>query len=445
MQKELLSQIDKYINDSVKCPHASKQILQNRALAYEEFKKMGFPTKNDEEWRYDDLSFLDEIPFKLSNPRNPGDITKNDIEKFKINEDFENVIVTVNGAYVPELSTLSEDTHGVEIKTLQEACKDNQADMAEHFGRYAKTKDKPFRALNTSIITDGLFIKFPKNYSREHVFHIIHIIDVRKGAYACNTRTLLKAEPGATFKIIESYHDIGEYPGWTNAVTEVYGDANSDIDYYKLQDDMQSSYLITSTDVELKQDSNFHSATITLDGKYVRNNLNVSLNGENINANFHGFFFPMNGNFFNNNTYVNHAMPNCNSDEVYKGIIDSGSTGVFKGKIYIAQDAQKSNAYQSNKNILLSETAEIYTQPQLEIYADDVKCSHGATTGYLDKDALFYCRARGISESTARALLLNAFAADVFEKINIPTIREKVKSLTAQRLNINEDVHFCKI
>ncbi len=445
MQKELINKIDKYFYDNPACPQEMPQVSEHRRLAFDEFKRLGFPNKKNEDWRFDDLSFLDEIPFKIASHSIAGSVSPDDINEFKLHDDFENTIVTINGEFAPELSSIHPKDASVEIMSLRDACQKHPKDIEDHFGRYAKLQGNPFRALNSAIAFDGLFIKFPKNYVGKSIFHIIHIIDVRKGAFACNTRTLLKAEENAVFKIVESVHNLGDYTGWTNAVTEVFGAENSNIDYYKLQNDTNSSYFIGATDVELRNNCNFHSATISLDGKFVRNNLNVNLNGENIEANFHGFFFATKGNFINNQTFVTHAKPNCTSDEVYKGIVDGKSTGVFKGRIFVAPNAQKTNAYQSNKNILLSEDAVIHSMPQLEIYADDVKCSHGATTGYLDKEALYYLRARGISESTARALLLNAFAADVFDKIKISSLCDSVKSLTAKRLNIDEDIYFCKM
>lgn len=446
MQTELLNKIDRCFREYDQCPNEPKYIIDIRQNAYKEFKSLGFPTKKDEEWRFTDTHFLSEIPFNIARtPEKHNAVSREDIENFKLHDNFENVLVTVNGYYSPELSDIKPENSTVEIMSVQDACKKYPEDVREHFGRYSQLKDNPFRSLNTAIISGGLFIKFPDNYHHNSIFHILHIIDVRKGALLCNPRTLLIAGKNAYFKIIESVHNLGDYAGFTNAVTEVYGDENSNIDYYKLQNDSNSSYFVGATDVDLKENSNFHSATISLDGKFVRNNLSVTLNGENINANFHGFFFATKDNLIDNHTFVNHSKPNCVSDEVYKGIIDGKSTGVFRGKILVAPDAQKTNAYQSNKNILLSEEATINTMPQLEIYADDVKCSHGTTTGYLDEESLFYLKARGISESRAKALLLNAFAADVFDKIKISALCDAVKSLTAKRLNIDEDIYFCNI
>ncbi len=450
IQTELLKNIDNYVKEKNVSDFISKDIIEQKKKAFETFKSIGFPNKKMEEWRFTDLEFLNEIPFNIATDSSINDniINKANIESFSLHDNFENTIVTINGYFIPELSNIpnkGDNDKKVEIMSLKEALLKHPDDIENHFGKYVNIKNDSFSALNTVIVDDGLFIKFPKDYKSKTVFHILHIIDVRKTALMCNNRTLIIAKENTSCKIIESIHNLGDYSGLSNSVTELTSDENSDIEYYKLQNDTASSYYIGATDVNLKNNCNFHSINISLDGKFVKNNLNVNLDGENINANFHGFFFATKDNLIDNHTFVNHSKPNSFSEEVYKGIIDGKSTAVFNGKIYVAPDAQKTNAYQSNKNILLSEDATMHSMPQLEIWADDVKCSHGSTTGYIDDEFLFYLKSRGISERIARAMLLNAFASDIFNKIKISSLCDKVKSLTAKRLNIDENIYFCKL
>ncbi len=444
MINELKNKIDNYYraNSENALPVCMKQLRDD---AINEFNKNGFPTQKHEEWKYTNVGFLNQIDFAIAAKPKFDSYTKQDVEKFLLKEIRENYLVSIDGYFSEELSQYNFKDQGLIICGLQTACEKYPELIAEHFGKYSELANNPFRSLNTAIFQDGIFIYVPKDFSEDAVFHIVHIIDVRRKAYMCSPRTLIVADKSSKIKLIESVHNLGDYAGFTNAVTEISGADNSNIDYYKLQSDKRANYFVGSTDVDLKRDCNFHSATISLDGKFVRNNLNVTLNGENIIANFHGFFFATKDNLIDNHTFVDHAKPNCTSDEVYKGIIDGKSVGVFNGKVLVRPNAQKTVAYQSNKNILLTDDAKIRTKPQLEIYADDVKCSHGATTGYLDKESLFYLKSRGIGETQAKALLLNAFAADIFDKIKISALCDEVKNLTAKRLNIDEDLYFCKL
>jgi Fe-S cluster assembly protein SufD len=444
MANELKNKINEYFR-AAKTDDMPSYIIDAKQSALAEFAKIGFPTQKMEEWKYTGVKFLDQIDFSIAPKCDENQIKNIKIEDFLLKEIKENYIVTVNGYFSESLSKFNHADEGLIICGLREAISKYPELIAENLGKYSSIANTPFRLLNSAMYQDGVFIYAPKKFKADGVFHIVHLIDSSKKAYLSSPRTLIVADKSAEIKIIESAHNYGDYAGFTNLVTEVIGLENSNIDYYKLQNDNKASYYVGSTDVELKQDSSFHNATISLDGKFVRNNLNVALDGENINANFHGFFYATKDNLIDNHTYVDHLKPNCVSDEVYKGIIDGKSVGVFNGKIMVRPDAQKTNAYQSNKNILISDDAKIYTKPQLEIYADDVKCSHGATTGYLDAESLFYLKSRGIGENKAKALLLNAFASDVFDKIKISALCDEVKSLTAKRLNIDDDAYFCKL
>lgn len=414
-----------------------------RADAVAEFETLGFPTLKNEEWRYTPLTFLNKIDFAIADKAT--NIDNQAVEGFLLKEIRENYIVTLNGIFSPELSKFNGQDEGIIVCTLHEA-REKYPELIElHFNKYNRNSGEAFSLINLSLSLDGLFIYIPNNVSAKGVYHIVHISDSTDNAIMTNPRSLVIADKSSRLKIIESVHNLGANPALTNSVIEIAGLENSNIDYYKLQHDDNNNYLVSTTDVNLSQNSNFHSASISLDGKFIRNNLNVKLDGEGINANFHGFFFASEDNLIDNHTFVDHAKPNCTSDEVYKGILNDSSNGVFSGKILVRPDAQKTNAYQSNKNIVLTDNAKINTKPQLEIFADDVKCSHGATTGYLDTESLYYLKSRGISDQMAKALLLNAFGNDVFDKIKINSLCDEVKSQVAKRLNIEDDTYFCKM
>ena len=248
----------------------------------------------------------------------------------------------------------------------------------------------------------------------------------------------------AKLHIVQTVHTLGDKPSFSNTVTEIIQKPYSQVDFYEYQADSNNSYLIENNNVVQEKGSVFNSAAITLDGAFVRNNLTSVLNEEAVETHFYGFYYLDGKNFVDNHTFVDHAKPNCISNEIYKGILDQEAKAVFNGKVLVRKDAQKTNAYQTNRNIVLSDDASINTKPQLEIFADDVKCSHGATSGYLDQDAMFYLKARGIPEDKAKALLLNAFAGEIVEKINIDQLRDAIKTKISERLNV-EDIYFCDI
>jgi Fe-S cluster assembly protein SufD len=245
---------------------------------------------------------------------------------------------------------------------------------------------------------------------------------------------LYVAEEGAEIKIVEDYYSIGDKHSFTNIVTEIYCGENSKLERYKIQNDNDKAYQVGTTQVMQEKDSRFSDTTISWGGAITRNNLTSVFNGSNTECHFYGLYMLTGKQHVDNHTLADHAMPHCYSNELYKGIIDDKATGVFNGKIMVREDAQKTNAYQSNGNILLSEDATIYSKPQLEIFADDVKCSHGATTGQLNKEELFYLQARGIGKEEARILLLNAFAGDVVDSVKIDKLREKLKDTLSKKL-----------
>ena len=318
--------------------------------------------------------------------------------------------------------------------------------MKEHFGKYASIKTESFIALNTAFSYDGAFIHIPGNTVVEQPIHLLYVSDARNAASVAYPRNLVVAEKSSQVKIVESFHCMqsGNH-NFTNSVTEIVVKENAIVEFNKIQNETAEAFHINHTEAYLAKNSTFNINTITLGGEIVRNNLHIVLNDENGTAHLYGLYL-LNGNqLVDNHTLVDHAKPNCYSNELYKGIIDDKAHGVFNGKIFVRQDAQKTNAYQSNKNILLSNDASMHAKPQLEIFADDVKCSHGATTGQIDEEALFYLRSRGIGEQNARALLNTAFAADVINNITIEALKNNLITFLSSKLKNNRGITCCPI
>ncbi len=414
-----------------------------RIKAMSSLLNSGFPTKKHEEWKYTNISFLFNHDFCLATNKTSDKLLKDDINSFIYEDLIENIIVFVNGYFSPELSKIVSGEKII-IKNLKEGIRENLELIEQFIGINTGNANDAFSNLNTAFGTDGAYIVIPDNSDFAEPVHLLFINDSRDESYISNPRNLILVGENSKVKILESAHTIGTKPAFVNLVTEIVQKANSEVDYYKIQNHEENLHYVGTTAVLQGENSKFDSAAVSLKGKFIRNTLNTKLNGKHAESNFNGFYFIDENDFVDNHTLADHAVAECNSNELYKGILDHTATAVFNGKIIVRPDAQKTNAYQSNKNILLSNDATINTKPQLEIFADDVKCSHGATSGYLDKDSLFYLKARGIPEDKARAMLLNAFASDVVSKINIAELRDNIKLKIADRLNV-EDIYFCGI
>jgi len=294
-----------------------------------------------------------------------------------------------------------------------------------------------FTALNTAMANDGVVVFIPDNTTLEEPVIMRMIGDVREENVGSFVRNLVVVGKNAEVKIAESFRTLGEKSGFVNAVTEIIVGEDARVDYYKVQDDNDESFHIGTTQVYQKDRSYFYSATVTINGGFVRNNLNLILDGQHINSYMYGLYIPDKKQHIDNHTLVDHRKPNCQSNELYKGILMGKSTGVFNGKIFVQEDAQKTNAYQNCRNVIVSDSATMNTKPQLEIWADDVKCSHGTTTGKLNDDAIFYMQSRGIPKQEAIKLQLLAFAEDVVSQIKIDGIRNYLEVLIREKLHGN--------
>lgn len=399
-----------------------------RQKAFENFVKEGIPTSKHEEWKYADFTKVLKSDFSFLS----SELTEADIKPFLFDAWDGNLVVVVNGNYSSKLSKIVSPDSEIKIKNFADA-KDSLTDKINLF---ADAKNNPFSSLSAALATSGVYVEVPANKVVEKPILILNICDKRANSVLAQPRNFVSVGTNAQVKIVEAFYSIGSLDSFTNAYTEIYTGKDSISELYKLQLEDNSASLVDTTQVFQEGKSTFTCTTITLSGNMVRNNLNLVLNGEYCEGNMNGLYM-LNGNtLVDNHTSVDHAFPNSLSNEMYKGILDDKSTGVFNGKIFVRKDAQKTNAYQSNKNLLLSDEASINTKPQLEIWANDVKCSHGATTGKLDKDMLFYLKARGISEKSAKAILMNAFAHDVLDTISLDSVKEYLNKIIAHRLEL---------
>ena len=411
-------------------------LSSERAEALSQFLATGFPTKKDEEYKYTDLSEAVNKQYSLT-PKQEFHITKEQLDQLHLGEEHFDFIVFVNGKFQKALSKISVEN--AEFLTLNNAFSSNK-DLIEKYFNQIKPKNTAFTALNDALYSYGFFLFVPKNTVIEKPIHLFYISENQDENVFYTTRNLLIVEEGAKVEVIESHHNFDETYTFTNSVTEIFVGKNAKADWHKLQNDSQTTYLVDSTFAKQERDSLATVNTFAFGGKLVRNNLDFIHTGENINSFMNGITIIGNEQLVDHHTAVHHNEPNCESYQNYKGVFKDKAHGVFNGKVFVNKIAQKTNAYQQNNNILLSEGATIDTKPQLEIFADDVKCSHGCTVGQLNDEALFYLRARGISKKEAQALLLYAFANDAMENIDIEPLKLKVAKLLAEKLEVNIDL-----
>jgi len=396
---------------------------QLRDKAMESFYKQGIPDRKHEEYKYTYVDLMLKGEFNFTTTKNCGNTQ---IEQLKFLKDAY-VVVIENGIFVEGSSNLQNLPEGLTICSLVDAVKSNSPVFEKHYAQYADVKTDPFIALNTAMTKDGVFIHIAKKAIIEKPIHIIHVSTAFENTII-HPRNLIVVDENVQAKIIESFETVDSTAKtFSNALTEIVVDKHAIVDHYKIQDENEWGYLMNTTQVIQKKQSVFSTHTFTLSGSLVRNNLTLVLDDEHIESHLNGLYLTAGNQVVDNHTVVDHRKPNCNSNELYKGIIDGKSTATFNGKIFVRKDAQKTNAFQSNKNILLSEAGTINTKPQLEIYADDVKCSHGTSTGKLDEEKIFYLRARGIGIQNAKKLLMHAFASEVVNTIKFEPLREYIE------------------
>jgi Fe-S cluster assembly protein SufD len=428
-----------------------------RSAAIHRFAELGFPTTKNEEWKYTNVSPIAKTAFQ------PAAVARREFGLGYRARDLDCVqVVFVDGSYFPELSSTGTLQAGVKVGDLARALAANQPSLEAHLARYAGFEDHAFVALNTAFMRDGAFIEISKDVAVDRPIHLVYFSTVDGQPTVTHPRNLILVGRGSQVNIIESYVGLGagnsklenrnsasepntsfefrasSFDGggvyFTNAVTEVVAGEGAVVDYCKVQQESAQAFHVASLNFQQERSSSVTTHSIAFGSVLDREDVTTVLGGEGAESLLHGLYVISGEQHVDNHTVIDHAKPHCSSRELYKGILDGKSSGVFNGKIIVRKDAQKTDSKQSNKNLLLSENSVINTKPQLEIYADDVKCTHGATIGQIDQEAVFYLRSRGIGLEEARALLTQAFASDVIDKIRFEPLRAKLREALVARL-----------
>jgi Fe-S cluster assembly protein SufD len=415
----LVEQLQKYAGKVAFMPN--DEIVDSIRL----LEDKGIPNNKHEDYKYCNIESVFRKEFKTID-QSFNELTHNDIVPFKLDEAIN--LVVVNGDYHVDLSEkmVVKRFNILPLNDLFPAERNKLATLA-------KSKTDALIALNSIYTGNGFFLEIEKDAVLPMPIHIIYINSSKQHSVV-NTRNFIHVRGNAEVTIVESFHTIGTGKVFSNFVSEKLIDENAKLTCYTIQTENEITYSVNTNQVSVNKYANYTNTTLTLSGELVRNNHHVELVGENCEANLNGLFITNGNQLVDNHTLIDHQVPNCQSNELYKGIAKDKSTGIFNGKIFVRKDAQKTNAYQSSKNILLSDDATINTKPQLEIYADDVKCSHGTSTGKIDEEALYYLKARGISDNSARKLLLQAFAKELINKIEIESLKERVLHLFEKAL-----------
>lgn len=405
-----------------------------RSEAIKNFEEKGFPSKKEEAWKYTSLNNLQKVDFSIF-PKQENTLEYKDIKKYFLHEIDTYKIVFVDGVYS---SYLSETTHdGVDVCLMSSAfSKPMFRQVLDVYFNKAASKEESLTTLNTAFCKEGAYIYIPKNKMPKKPIQILHLATGNEAALMLQPRNLIVAEQNAEVQIIERHQSLTDNEVFTNSVTEIFAGKDAIVDYYKVQNDNNHASLVDNTYISQKDSSVVRVHTFSFGGKLTRNNLNFYQDGERIDSTLKGVTILGEKQHVDHHTLVHHAQPNCESHQDYKGIFGERSTGVFNGKIIVDKIAQKTDAFQQNNNILISDKATINSKPQLEIFADDVKCSHGCTIGQLDEEALFYLRSRGIPKKEATALMMYAFANNVLESVRIPELKVRINKIIANKLGV---------
>lgn len=411
------------------------QLHDIRTSAIKNFENKGFPTKKEEAWKYTSLNSVLKNDFSVF-PKRENSIEFKDVKKYFLHEIDTYKLVFVDGKFS---SFMSSTTHeGIDVCLLSSVLtKPKYKVFLETYFNQIASKDESLTTLNTAFAHEGAYINIPKSKVADKPIEIIYFSTGEESALMVQPRNLIVVGENAHVQIIERHQSLNGNPVLTNAVTEIYAQKRAIVDYYKIQNDALTANLIDNTYISQKQESRVAVHTFSFGGNITRNNLNFYHFGERIDSTLKGITIIGDKQHVDHFTLVNHATPNCESHQNYKTILGGSSTGVFNGKIFVEKEAQKTDAFQQNNNILLSEKATINAKPQLEIFADDVKCSHGCTIGQLDESAMFYMQQRGIPKKEAKALLLYAFSNEVIESVKIPELKQRITKIIATKLGVN--------
>lgn len=408
------------------------EISSLREQAFQHFKKLGFPSTKVEDWKYTNLVPVLKEGYELEQDEEVLSVKEAIIAKAKIQLLDCYHIVLVNGKYRADLSD-AVNVEGVQLSSIADAA--SRPSFKQHFGKYIDLEKFHFAAANSALFRNGFFLEVKRNTVVEKPLHLIHISTASEPTYF-QPRQLFVIGLSASISIIESYAtDTNGSPVFINNVAEVVLQENAQMQHFYIQAGDANARYVHHTEVYQQANSIYNNYKASFPGTSLwRNNLNVALDGENVESHLYGLYLAGGHQLVDNHTIVDHRKPHCNSNELYKGVMKDEAAGVFNGKIFVRKDAQKTNAFQQNNNMLLGKKAVIDSKPQLEIFADDVKCSHGSTMGQFNQEALFYLKSRGIGEEKARALLIHAFAFDITEKIPIPEVQSHINALIEEGL-----------
>jgi Fe-S cluster assembly protein SufD len=411
------------------------ELHEIRSNAIKNFENKGFPTKKEEAWKYTSLNAILKNDFSVF-PKKENTIEFKDVKKYFLHEIDTYKVVFIDGIFSSFLSSTTHD--GLDVCLMSSALTKPKYKMIvdTYFNQIANKEDS-LTSLNTAFSLEGAYINIPKSKVVEKPIEIIYFSTGNEAALMVQPRNLVIVGENAHVQIVERHQSLNSNPVLTNSVTEIFAQKRAIVDYYKIQNDVQTANLIDNTYIAQKQESRVAVHTFSFGGNITRNNLNFYHQGERIDSTLKGVTLIGDKQHVDHYTLVQHATPNCESHQNYKTILNDSATGVFNGKIFVEKEAQKTDAFQQNNNILIGDKATINAKPQLEIFADDVKCSHGCTIGQLDESAMFYMQQRGIPKKEAKALLMYAFTSEVTNSIKIPELKAKIARIIADKLGVN--------
>lgn len=429
-----LAQFERFENIQRAGNGVADWLLPIRKAAIARFTELGFPSTKDEEWRFTDVTRIAERMFER--PDDSEDLlTPEDIAPYlEIVGDAVATLVLVNGLFRRELSSLDALPDDLEVLSMADAWTTRIDAVQPHLTRYAGYAANGFLALNAALMEDGAFVHVGRGCVVQRPVHVLHITIPGAAPTAVHPHSLFVGGQSSQVTIIEQFVTLGDGEAFTNAVTEIVAEQGAVIDHYCVQLESAQTYHIATRQIHQRRDSNVSSHVVTLGGCLVRNDINTVLDGEGVDCYLKGLYVVDGSRHVDNHLSVDHAKPHCNSREFFKGILDDRGRGVFSGRIIVRKDAQKTDAKQTNRSLLLSKDAQVESKPQLNILADDVKCTHGATIGQIDENALFYLRSRGIPANAAHSLLVLAFARESIDEIKVETLRRALDDMLVSRL-----------
>lgn len=443
VEKDIMKETDPYLEKFERFERSARHpawVLPVRKAGLARFAELGFPTVQHEDWRYTNVAPLVKLPFRPFYEASPNGAASEVLSRAAFGGLTGNRLVFVNGHYSGELSSLCPESHGVKIGSLALALSSDSAFLEKHLGRYADTQRNAFAALNQAFFLDGAFIHVPEGVTVEEPIQLVFISTAKQPGASVHPRNLIIAEANSKLTVIKSYLSAETAAYVTNTVTELVAGDNAEVELLKYQDESAHAFHIATIHGEFSKASRVGVHSFALGARLSRNNIRTRLAGEGLECVLNGLYLTKGEQLADHHMVVEHAEPNCASHEYFNGILDDKSKGVFHGRILVQQIAQKTDAKQTNKNLLLSDDATADTKPQLEIYADDVKCTHGATIGQLNEEAIFYLRARGVGLETARRMLIHAFAGEIIERIRHQPAREELDKLVWDRLEANPHI-----